>query len=59
MIIFVDARSWGDFRREGMIKFLSVVVPGYKGPASRTVQRSLAKMYVKKQEEFKTELGRV
>jgi hypothetical protein len=57
--IIVDARPWGDFKRDGMEKFLSVAVPGYTGPSTRSVQRTLAKLYVKKKEEFKTELAHV
>ncbi|CAF1582881.1 unnamed protein product, partial [Didymodactylos carnosus] len=54
-----DARPWGDFKRSGMANFLSVAVPGYTGPSSRTVQRMLAKLYFQKQEDFKIELAKV
>ena len=53
----MDSRPWGDFKRNGMLKFLSVAVPGYTGPSSRTVQRRLTKLYRKKKEDFKTELA--
>ncbi len=35
--IISDARCWGDLKRPGMIKFLSVAIPGYTDPSSRTV----------------------
>ena len=57
--IILDGRPWGDFRRPGMAKFLSVAVPGYKGPSSRTVQRALSKLYFQKQYELKAELAEV
>jgi hypothetical protein len=57
--IISDARYWGDFKRPGMIKFLSVAVPGYTGPSSRTVQRKLSKLYFEKHHEFKNELAEV
>jgi hypothetical protein len=46
--IIMDSRPWGDFRRNGMIQFLKVAVPGYSGPCGRTVQRNLANLYRKK-----------
>lgn len=54
--IIIDARCWGDFKRAGMTKFLSVAVPDYTGPSSRTVQRQLSKLYVEKAREFKEKL---
>ncbi|CAF1358275.1 unnamed protein product [Adineta ricciae] len=57
--IVLDGRSCGDFRRNGMSKFLSVAIPGYAGPASRTVQRTLSKLDFQKQHDFKTELSEV
>ncbi|CAF1202668.1 unnamed protein product [Adineta ricciae] len=57
--IITDARCWNDFKRPGMIKFLSVAVPGYSGPSSRSVQRQLKKLYFKKQCDFKNELTEV
>lgn len=55
--IILDSRSWGDFRRSGMAKFLSAAVPGYRGPSSRTVQRQLSQLYFEKVQEFKSELA--
>jgi hypothetical protein len=46
--IVMDGRCWGDFRRAGMSKFLSVAIPGYYGPCGRTVQRNLSKLYLEK-----------
>jgi hypothetical protein len=57
--IIIDSRSWGDFKRPGMIKFLSIAVPGYTGPSSRSVQRKLSNLYSEKQHDFKNELGEV
>ena len=57
--IVMDGRSWGDFRRNGMQKFLKIATPGYSGPCSRTVQRRLTKLYIKKKEEFKKELSKI
>ena len=51
--IISDARCWGDFKRPGMAKFLSVAVPGYTGPSSRTVRRKLSKLYFDKHHDFK------
>ena len=57
--IIVDSRSWGDFRRKGMQKFLQIATPGYFGPSSRTVQRRLCQLYLKKKAEFKEKLSSV
>ncbi|CAF1462295.1 unnamed protein product [Adineta ricciae] len=57
--IITDTRCWNDFKRPGMASFLSIVVPGYIGPSSRTVQRRLAKLYLQKQHDFKNELNEV
>ena len=57
--IIMDARPFGDYRRAGMQSFLQVAVPGYYGPSSRTVKRSLAKLYVKKRKEVKDELSNI
>lgn len=42
-----------------MAKFLSIAVPGYTGPSSRTVQRKLTKLYFEKYQQFKKELSEV
>lgn len=55
--IILDSRPWGDFKRIGMQQFLRAAVPGYTGPASRTVQRNLSKLYKEKKEDFKNELS--
>lgn len=55
----MDTRPFGDYRRPGMQSFLKVAVPGYYGPSSRTVERNLSKLYVKKQQELKAELAKV
>ena len=57
--IISDGRSWGDFKRPGMAKFLSLAIPGYTGPSSRTVQRRVAKLYVTKHRDLKNEIAQV
>ena len=57
--IVVDSRSFGDFRRAGMQYFLRIVIPGYFGPAARTVQRNLKNLYNEKQKSLKEELASV
>lgn len=57
--IILDSRPWGDFKRIGMKKFLSVALPGYTGPSTRTVQRQLSKLYFEKTREFKSELAEI
>ena len=42
-----------------MQKFLKIATPGYSSPCSRTVQRRLTKLYIKKKEEFKKELSKI
>lgn len=57
--IVTDGRSWGDFKRPGMSKFLSVAIPGYTGPSSRSVQRTLGKLYLEKHRALKAEIVEV
>ena len=57
--IIADGRSWGDFQRPGMSRFLSVATPGYTGPSSRTVQRKLSKLYLEKHRNLKEEIAQV
>ena len=63
MLLFVvsskDGRSFGDFRREGMKKFLSVAIPGYVGPHRTTVARRLHQLYLQHRKDLKRILMKV
>ena len=53
--IVLDGRSFTDFKKPGMQKFLNIAVPGYVGPSRYTVSRRLKLMYSeyrKKQEQI-------
>ncbi|CAF3087484.1 unnamed protein product [Rotaria sp. Silwood2] len=51
--IIKDGRPFGDFRREGMKKFLAVAIPGYVGPHRKTVARRLHILYKQYRKELK------
>ena len=57
--IIIDSRSFGDLRRAGMQSFLRVAIPGYNGPAARTVQRNLKKFYNEKKQTLKEQLSNI
>ena len=57
--IIIDGRSWEDFRRSGMLKFLNTAVPSYSGATSRAVKRNLSKLQINKKEEFKKEIAEI
>jgi hypothetical protein len=43
--IIADSRPFGDFRKRGMKKFLSIVVPGYVPQHRKTVARQIVKRF--------------
>jgi len=51
--IVKDGRPFGDFRREGMKKFLSIAVPGYIGPHRTTVARRLHHLYLQYRKDLR------
>jgi hypothetical protein len=57
--IVIDSRSFGDFRRFGMQGFLRIAIPGYFGPAARTVQRNSKNLYNEKKKLLKEELASI
>ncbi|CAM4823633.1 unnamed protein product [Rotaria magnacalcarata] len=56
--IITDGRSFNDFRRPGMDKFLNVIYPGYRGPTRKTVRRHLDKAYHQYRQQLRTVLAR-
>ena len=57
--IIIDSRSWNDFKKPGMQRFLDLAMPAYNGPSTRTVQRHLANLYTKQKEDLKAGLSKV
>ena len=57
--ILEDSRPFGDFRKEGMRRFLSIAVPGYVGPHRVTVQKRLKPLYHEMRQKMKEELKKV
>lgn len=51
--IVKDGRSFGDFGKEGMVKFLKVAVPGYKAPCRQTIVKMLKLEYLAHRERLK------
>ena len=51
--IIQDGRPFGDFRRKGMKKFLSIAIPGYVGSHCTTVARRLHKLYLQHRKVLK------
>lgn len=43
--IIKDSRPFCDFSKPGMMHFLSVVLPGYKPPHRRTIERNIQRVY--------------
>lgn len=53
--IITDARSFGDLRREGIKRFLSIAIPGYSAPHRVTVAKRLHQLYL----QYRKDLRRV
>ncbi|CAF1447205.1 unnamed protein product [Rotaria sordida] len=54
--IVKDALPFDHFRKPGMLKFLSTIKPGYRGPHRKTVRQHLARLYQKQRQLIKQEL---
>ncbi|CAF4230596.1 unnamed protein product [Rotaria magnacalcarata] len=57
--IYIDGRSFDDFRKTGMMKFLNLAIPGYNVPHRKTVRRHLELIYRSYRENLKQQLSRV
>ncbi|CAF4026770.1 unnamed protein product, partial [Rotaria sordida] len=57
--IVTDGRPFGDFRRPGMLKFLNIICPGYRGPSRKTVRRRLGAEYHQYRQQLRATLARV
>lgn len=57
--IIQDSRSFDDFRKPGMRKFLSVAVPGYIPPHRATIKANLLQRYRHHRRSLRTVLAKV
>lgn len=54
-----DALPFNHFKKPGMLKFLSTIKPGYKGPHRKTVRKRLEKLYWKRRQTIRKILSNV
>ena len=57
--IIEDAHSFNIFRKPGMQKFLSLAIPGYRGPDRRTVVKRLKSVYKERRSTILNDLSLV
>ena len=57
--IIQDALPFDHFRKPGMMKFLSIIKPGYQGPHRKTVRKRLVYLYQQRRKLIKEELSNV
>ena len=57
--IIIDGRSFSDFEKDGMVKFLAVARPGYKGLSRKKARDLIHKKYTEKQVELQKRLENV
>ncbi|CAF3102323.1 unnamed protein product [Rotaria sp. Silwood2] len=57
--IVVDSRPFGDFRKKGMLHFLSTALPGYVGPHANTVRQTMKHLYANKLLKLREDLKQI
>ncbi|CAF4465899.1 unnamed protein product, partial [Rotaria sp. Silwood2] len=57
--IVKDALPFNHFSKTGMLRFLSIIKPGYRGPHRKTVRKHLVRLYQQQQQLIKQELSSI
>ncbi|CAF4093339.1 unnamed protein product [Adineta steineri] len=57
--IIQDILPFNHFRKAGMMKFLSIIKPGYRGPHRKTVRKHLELLYQQKRKLIKKHLSSI